>query len=294
MRERTGPVLRAGCAGLLLLAEGPCLSWLSLAFLARLPGLDLKPLPLTFDRRCYRTGLVARRSAEDLAPVRRFEQIVRDIALERPDGSNLPALAGRAPSRSAVRRLGDDRALVVGRSGNGHALSGESGDRDTLISSAGTIDGSPALGRTRSPAALDPEEERRQMKKSEFASHVASRTSLTRAAAEAAVNAVLTTITDTLAKGDTVTIAGFGTFSTRTRPAPVEAATRGPASASPSGPRRRRRSRRGRPCATRSASGSREPPAAWEASRWHCRWSPGGGCTMWPPFPQTPTSVRPV
>ena len=57
------------------------------------------------------------------------------------------------------------------------------------------------------------------MKKSEFASHVASRTSLTRAAAEAAVNAVLTTIADTLAKGDTVTIAGFGTFSTRTRPA---------------------------------------------------------------------------
>ena len=147
------------CAGLLLLAEGPCLSWLPLAFLARLPGLDLKPLPLTFDRRCYRTGLVARRSAVDLAPVRRFEHIVRDIALERPDGSNLPALAGRAPSRSAVRRLGDDRALVVGRSGNGHALSGESGDRDTLISSAGTIDGSPALGRTRSPAALDPEEE---------------------------------------------------------------------------------------------------------------------------------------
>ena len=57
------------------------------------------------------------------------------------------------------------------------------------------------------------------MKKSEFASHIASRTSLTRAGAEAAVNAVLTTVTDTLAKGDTVTIAGFGTFSTRTRPA---------------------------------------------------------------------------
>ena len=50
MRERTGPVLRAGCAGLLLLAEGPCLPWLPLAFLARLPGLDLKPLPLTFGR----------------------------------------------------------------------------------------------------------------------------------------------------------------------------------------------------------------------------------------------------
>ena len=76
--------MRAGSAGLLLLAEDPWLSWLPFAFLARLPGLDLKPLPLTFGRRRYRIGLVARRSAEDLAPVRRFEKIVRDVALERP------------------------------------------------------------------------------------------------------------------------------------------------------------------------------------------------------------------
>jgi len=81
--ERPGPVLRAGAAGLALLAEGPWLSWVPFAFLARLPALDLKPLPLTFGRRRCRTGLVARRSAEDLAPVRRFEDIVRDIALER-------------------------------------------------------------------------------------------------------------------------------------------------------------------------------------------------------------------
>ena len=80
--ERTGPVLRAGAAGLLLLAEGPWLSWLPFAFLARLPALGLKPLPLTFGRRRCRTGLVARRSAEDLAPVRLFEDIVRTIALE--------------------------------------------------------------------------------------------------------------------------------------------------------------------------------------------------------------------
>lgn len=82
--ERAGPVLRAGAAGLLLLAEGPWLSWLPLAFLARLPGLGIAPLPLSFGRRRYRTGLVARRSAEDLAHVRLFEEIVRDIALERP------------------------------------------------------------------------------------------------------------------------------------------------------------------------------------------------------------------
>ena len=88
LRERTGehagPVLRAGAAGLVLLAEGPWLSWLPFAFLARLPALGLGPLPLTFGRRRYPSGLVARRSAEDLAPVRRFEDIVRTIALERP------------------------------------------------------------------------------------------------------------------------------------------------------------------------------------------------------------------
>ena len=82
--ERAGPVLRAGAAGLLLLAEGPWLSWLPLALLARLPALGIEPLPLSFGRRRYRTGLVARRSAEDLAPMRAFEAIVSDIAREGP------------------------------------------------------------------------------------------------------------------------------------------------------------------------------------------------------------------
>ena len=59
---------------MLLLVSGPWLSWAPLALLAR--------LPLAFGRRRYRTGLVARRSAEDLTPVRRFEDIVRTIALE--------------------------------------------------------------------------------------------------------------------------------------------------------------------------------------------------------------------
>ena len=81
--ERAGPVLRAGAAGLVLLAEGPWLSWVRFAFLARLPALGLKPLPLVFERRRCRTGLVARRAAEDLAPVPRFQDITRDIALER-------------------------------------------------------------------------------------------------------------------------------------------------------------------------------------------------------------------
>ena len=82
--ERAGPVFLAGAAaGLRLLAEGPWLSWFPLAFLARHPELGLKPLPLTFGRRRYRTGLVARCAAEDLAPVRLLEDLVRDIAFDR-------------------------------------------------------------------------------------------------------------------------------------------------------------------------------------------------------------------
>ncbi|MDD9981704.1 MAG: hypothetical protein OXU81_10160 [Gammaproteobacteria bacterium] len=50
--------------------------------MAELPAPGIEPLPLRFGRRSYRTGLVARRSAEDLAPMRGFEAIVRDIARE--------------------------------------------------------------------------------------------------------------------------------------------------------------------------------------------------------------------
>ena len=57
------------------------------------------------------------------------------------------------------------------------------------------------------------------MKKSDIASHVASHTSLSGAAAGAAVDAVFTALTDALAKGETVTITGFGTFATKTRAA---------------------------------------------------------------------------
>ena len=51
--ERAGPVVRAGAAGLLLLAEGPWLSWLPLSFLARLTGqvLDAVEARLAAPRR---------------------------------------------------------------------------------------------------------------------------------------------------------------------------------------------------------------------------------------------------
>ena len=86
LRARTGrhvrAVVRAGSAGLLLLSGGPWLGWLPLELLERLPGAPLKALPLTFGRRRYRTGFVARRSAEDLAAFRHLEAAVRDAALQ--------------------------------------------------------------------------------------------------------------------------------------------------------------------------------------------------------------------
>ena len=80
-RRRVRTVVRAGTAGLLLMAGGPYLAWLSLTFLERLPGGFLRPLPVALGRYRYRTGFVARRSAEDIAPFRRFEEIVRETAL---------------------------------------------------------------------------------------------------------------------------------------------------------------------------------------------------------------------
>ena len=82
-RTRVRTVVRTGTAGLFLMEKGPYLTWLSLTFLERLPGLCLRPLPVAFGRYCYRSGFVARRSAEDLPPFRRFQAIVRDTALGR-------------------------------------------------------------------------------------------------------------------------------------------------------------------------------------------------------------------
>ena len=57
------------------------------------------------------------------------------------------------------------------------------------------------------------------MKKSEIAVHVADRTSVSKADAEVAVDAVLGAITDILAKGESVSIAGFGAFTVKHRAA---------------------------------------------------------------------------
>lgn len=57
------------------------------------------------------------------------------------------------------------------------------------------------------------------MKKSDLSSHVASQASLSKAAADNVVNTVFSAITDALAKGEAVAIAGFGTFTTKSRAA---------------------------------------------------------------------------
>lgn len=57
------------------------------------------------------------------------------------------------------------------------------------------------------------------MRKSDIAAQVASRTSLTKAQAKSTVNAVFEVIRDALGNGDTVSVTGFGRFSTKSRPA---------------------------------------------------------------------------
>lgn len=57
------------------------------------------------------------------------------------------------------------------------------------------------------------------MNKAELSARVAARASMAKAGADAAVSAVFATIAEALASGETVRIAGFGTFSTTPRPA---------------------------------------------------------------------------
>ena len=57
------------------------------------------------------------------------------------------------------------------------------------------------------------------MKKSDIVAHVANRVSLSKAEASQAVNAVFEVIQDTLERGESVAVTGFGTFSTKSRPA---------------------------------------------------------------------------
>ena len=57
------------------------------------------------------------------------------------------------------------------------------------------------------------------MNKSDIVARVAHRTSLSRAQAQDALNAVFEVIQDGLSNGDTITLIGFGTFSTKSRAA---------------------------------------------------------------------------
>ena len=58
-----------------------------------------------------------------------------------------------------------------------------------------------------------------EVKKSDIVAHVANRVSLSEAETNEAVNAVFEVIQDTLERGESVAVTGFGTFSTKSRPA---------------------------------------------------------------------------
>ena len=88
------------------------------------------------------------------------------------------------------------------------------------------------------------------MTRSELRARVAIATSLSKADAAAAAGVVFSTIAD--ARGETVTIAGFGKFATRDRAARSGRNPHGPARRSPSRRAGRLSSRPARPCATPS------------------------------------------
>ena len=95
--RRVASIVRAGAAGLALMASGPYLAWLPMEMLVRLPGRPLCSLPLEFGRRRCPTGLVLRRSAESLAPVRGLRDLIRETAnrgarLNPPQRAALPCL----------------------------------------------------------------------------------------------------------------------------------------------------------------------------------------------------------
>ena len=75
--------LHAAAAALLPMAAGPWLTRLPLELLDRLTEPRPSPLSTRFGRQRYRAGFIARRSAEDLAPFRALERVVRDAALGR-------------------------------------------------------------------------------------------------------------------------------------------------------------------------------------------------------------------
>ena len=76
-------LLRAGAAGLFLMAAVPWLARLPIELLERLRGLRLRPIDTRFGRQRYRARFVARCPAEELAPFRLLERTVRETALER-------------------------------------------------------------------------------------------------------------------------------------------------------------------------------------------------------------------
>lgn len=55
------------------------------------------------------------------------------------------------------------------------------------------------------------------MKKTELVAAVAEKSNLSKTAAEAAVNAVVAAVSESLAKGESVQLVGFGTFEVRER-----------------------------------------------------------------------------
>ena len=126
---RIAAVLRLGAAGLFAMGRGPWLAWLSVELLERLPGGLVRPLPVEFGRYRYRSGFVARRSAEDLPPFRALEQAVRDTALGRDRPTGL--IVGLTVSASTA-------TIPIGQDGPAIPSSDPMLDQENIFANAGS------------------------------------------------------------------------------------------------------------------------------------------------------------
>lgn len=79
--ERTGrrvkTIVRCDAAGLFLMSTGSYLTYLSLNFAEVLPNLPLRVVPLDFENRSFRAGIVARRSIEGTSAFQHFNALLR-------------------------------------------------------------------------------------------------------------------------------------------------------------------------------------------------------------------------
>ena len=267
-RTRVRTVVDAGSFGLLLMAGGPYLAWLSLTFLERLPGGFASCGPC---RSSSAATATARGSSPGAPPrtCRRSDASRRSCATPRSPGRTEPRPRSRraTPTHASAGRQLRAGGRLLRPGGRRLAASGRPrGPRVPQTApcpwGAGVCRTAPALHEVRRNGTLapDPHPARMydrtargyRMNKSELASGVATRTSVTKATADSVAAAVFATIAEDAGARRTGLDRGLRDLRHAEPGGGARDATPPPGRASPSPPPPRRRSRPAGRSATRS------------------------------------------